>query len=219
MSSRLGLQIHPLAAVPRGTSPDLQARVTHAPQSCDNVGLTQGMISVRTRELAELGPLMIFVPTAAMRWFPGEAGTGRWLCRTWWPTGWQRHGGAPLNREQRAGWARLGRPPTAGAAPPGVRPPGQRAWPSAGALVAVTCQGEDLTTTSAACARAETDAGLLVCVKARGLVRFGKVRLAFGHPLIHDAVYYGASAGSAGDARCAAADLRSPRTLLTCHDR
>jgi hypothetical protein len=75
--------------------------------------------------------------------------------------------------------------------------------------VAVTCQGEDLTTTSVACARAETDAGLLVCVKARGLVRFGKGRLAFGHPLIHDAVYYGASAESAGDARCAAGDLRS----------
>lgn len=39
---------------------------------------------------------------------------------------------APLSREQRAGWARLGRPPTPGAAPPGVRPPGQRAdWLSA----------------------------------------------------------------------------------------
>jgi hypothetical protein len=42
----------------------------------------------------------------------------------------ERH--ASLNREQRAGWARLGGPPTPGAAPPGVRLPGQRpAWPSA----------------------------------------------------------------------------------------
>ena len=39
---------------------------------------------------------------------------------------------APLSREQRAGWARLGKPPTPGAAPPTVRPPGQRAaWLSA----------------------------------------------------------------------------------------
>jgi len=49
--------------------------------------------------------------------------------------------------------------------------------------VAVTYEAEDLTTISAACARGGTDAGLLVCVKARGLVRIGEGRLAFGHPL------------------------------------
>ena len=74
------------------------------------------------------------------------------------------------------------------------------------ALVAVTCQGEDLTTISAACARAGTDAGLLVCVKARGLVRIGEGRLAFGHPLIRGAVFYGASAGSA--------ETRTARSLV-----
>jgi len=71
---------------------------------------------------------------------------------------------APLSREQRAGWARLGKPPTPGAAPPTVRPPGQRAaWLSA--------------------------------VRADGC----------GLP------------GRRPD--CAVAGLRSPRTLLACHDR
>jgi len=60
--------------------------------------------------------------------------------------------------------------------------------------VAVTYQGEDLTTISAACARAGTDAGLLVCVKARGLVRIGEGRLTSGQPLIRRVVCNGASA-------------------------
>jgi hypothetical protein len=79
-----------------------------------------------------------------------------------------------------------------------VATPGQRAaWPSA------ACAGGcDLPW-----ARPEydlcsmrprgTDAGLLVCVKARGLVRIGEGGLACGHPLIRGAVHHRASAGSA----------------------
>jgi hypothetical protein len=87
---------------------------------------------------------------------------------------------APLNREQRAGWARLGRPATPGAAPPGVRPPGQRAaWPSAACAGGCDVSGR----------RPDADPP---CCRQRRRRR---------------------------DAHCAVAGLRSPPTLLTCHDR
>ena len=62
--------------------------------------------------------------------------------------------------------------------------------------MAVTYQGEDLTTISAACAHVGTDAGLLVGVKARGLLRIGEGRLPSGQPLIRRVVYNGASVGT-----------------------
>ena len=102
---------------------------------------------------------------------------------------------APLSREQRACWARLGRPPTPGAAPPTVRPPGQRAaWLRAARAGGCNLRGRRPDYDVRACARAGTEAGLLACVKARELVRVGEGRLAFGHPLSRGAVYNGASA-------------------------
>ncbi len=127
---------------------------------------------------------------------------------------------APLSRVQRAGWARLGRPPTPGAAPPGVRPPGQRAaWPSAACAGGCDLPGRrpdyDLRSmrprgnrcrTSRLCqgARAGADRRGTPGVRASADPRCCILRR---------------QRRERRDAHCAVAGLRSPRTLLTCHDR
>jgi len=124
---------------------------------------------------------------------------------------------APLSREQRAGWARLGRPPTPGAAAPTVRPPGQRAaWLSAARAGGCNLRGRrpdyDLRSMGPCWYRCRT---FRLCQGARaGADR----RRAPGVRASADPRCC-IQRRQRRDAHCAVAGLRSPRTLMTCHDR